>query len=144
MANSSTAKERLVPSFSCSSMQARKKCCWLSRRLLCRCRRHRANTPRWGAKRADTTKHKVAMSTITGPVGIRGTKELMKVPTTPDKPPKAAASSTILCRCSVQKRAATAGVMSIAAISTTPTACKPTITVSAISPISRASIQRAE
>ena len=77
-------------------------------------------------------------------MGIRGASELIKVPTTPAKPPKAAASNTIVPRRSVQKRAVTAGVINIAATNTTPTACRPTITVSEIKPISKTSIQRVE
>ena len=80
--------------------------------------------------------------TITGPVGSRGAMALRKVPATPERPPKSAASSTIRCRRSVQKRAATAGVISMAAISTTPTACSPTMTVITIRPISARSTAR--
>ena len=60
--------------------------------------------------------------TIHGPVGMEGAMYEIYAPIIPDIPPNNAARKSITFNRSVQNRAAAAGVMSIAAIRTTPTA----------------------
>ena len=75
-----------------------------------------------GAKK----KEKIAMIertiTIQGPVGMEGAAYEINAPATPENAPNNAARMIILSKSWVQNRDAAAGVISIAAVSTTPTA----------------------
>src|SRR5690606_16075502 len=70
--------------------------------------------------------------TIQGPVGIDGAAYETKAPLKPENAPINAAITSIIPNRSVQKRAAAAGVISMAATKTTPTACMPTTTANTV------------
>ncbi len=73
---------------------------------------------------------------IIGPVGRRDWVTLRTAPQTPATAPNSAASAIMTPRRSVHCRAATAGPISIATISTTPTVCRPITTAMTISEVS--------
>ncbi len=95
--------------------------------------------PRWGAKRSETISTPLDTTTITGPVGSRGTRALASEPVTPAAAPMPAASRIMEPRRSVHWRAAAAGVMRAATMSTTPTVCRPTTTTTTRSRVRRTS-----
>lgn len=80
-----------------------------------------ATSPRFGANRNEIVTIKIETSTIRGPVGRSGAKDDIPVPATPDRSPNRDAKIAIAPSRSVHCRAAAAGAMSIALISTTPT-----------------------
>ncbi len=67
----------------------------------------------------------LTQTTIAGPVGSFGTRELAAVPEMPDTAPKSAESVTMTHSLLVHWRAATAGVISMALMRITPTVCNP-------------------
>ncbi len=79
----------------------------------------------------------VAVKITNGPVGRRASLTLNNAPIIPDSAPNSAASSNITPKRSVHCRAAAAGAISIAAISTTPTVCKPISTAMTIKDVSK-------
>ena len=93
----------------------------------------RITSPRLGANINEIRNRNSAVTTIHGPVGIAGASPLITVPPTPDRAPTPAAIMIMIPSDSVQYRPAAAGMISMDAISTTPTACKPTVMVITIS-----------
>lgn len=81
-----------------------------------------------GAANNERTKRAVAASTVKGPVGKLLPLALIKVPMKPLRAPNNPDITIMIPSLSVQYRADTAGVMSRAAIRTTPTAWIPTTT----------------
>ena len=77
--------------------------------------------PRFGARKSDKRTTRLITSTIVGPVGSFSTRLLTTAPDIPDTAPNNAARSTMKESLFVHWRAATAGAMTIALISTTPT-----------------------
>ena len=79
-----------------------------------------------GAKSSEISTIALTQSTITGPVESPAPLLLITAPLTPASAPKSAANATISPRRLVHWRAAAAGATTIALMSTTPTACRPT------------------
>ena len=83
--------------------------------LVFRCFMNVENTPLFGARKSESTKRTIAISTIIGPVGSDGAEADRTAPIYPDKPPKMPAITTTLSVRLLQNRAVTAGIINLRA-----------------------------